>query len=1392
MNHKNQDLAMPAAEMDMSSSMTSPPALPRPQTPSPASAGEGRGEGPAAWLRAAIAPLLLSALAVATALLSPSAKAQPTPEATTRSTEFDYHPVHGQVTLERIDPGLDTCVEKAYAYDERGNKTRVTVRPCANVTSGSATWFAPRITVNDFALREKDEPGAAAGTTTHPTGAYLTGTRSGAADAAGTGVDTSQPYTQDEAAYDTRFGAAVRQTNVAVSDTRRNLSTRTTYDGFGRVTRQTSALGTYVETAYKICPRTPQADPVCLTYSTSFEVDVPTKRMVDAEGKITTRAYARAVSAYYVESTPRAADNTVIGAISRVHYDALHREIAKETQTYDGRWSRTVTAYDQLGMAAASWGPHFADNGSTEPPKQLRQWTAARDLLHRPVDQRQCVRMSLQPNEGPPVVNQTGSECASPEQGVLVREVSAKLSYNGLESTATSPASGGGERTTRSIKNGAGQTAQSIDAYGATLNMAYDAMGQLRKTVDALGNTSTIEYTGTTARFKTAMTDPDLGRWSYTYDALGQLKSQIDAKQQTTHLVYDALGRLIAKTNPTLNANWYYDRVPAGSPNAGSWCASGLNRLCEATAGNTVLRRQRTSYDDKGRPVTTETVLDRSYFSTVSYDPTSGALATAMYPSKFKLRYGYSTAGSGRLPGVLETVADDNDPNRVFWRIDKQTPNQVFDARGQLLQAQLGNGVQVLNQFDPISGKALALYARTNTSLAPEKSDVLNLMLEYDQVSNIIARNTAAKDLSLRETFGYDLLDRLTVYKVGAAGDASVMRTVTTEYNAVGSILSKSDVGGYAYNASGTAQPHAVRSASGVNYEYDANGSLTSTTGAQTRANTWTAFNQPERMKYADRTVGFLYDHDYKRVQETLTYRDSNVAVRTTYMIHPDNAGGLGYEREISNGKDESRHYISVGGSVIAVVKTANISGMLNPDVSSDPNMTNYWHKDSLGSIVAVSNAQGAVLERMAFDAWGRRIKPSGGNDANLDPAHGDRGFTGHEHLDELALVHMNGRIYDPLIGRFLSGDPVIQSPEDLQNYNRYTYVLNNPLRYTDPSGNCIDGISTGICVAMFMAGTAMIVAGNKHWQMVGMLLVGAALGGANGLVEPGMGAVGPAACTAGLSTAEAIAINGAIAGGYAAALQSGGDPSAIAQGAFFGAAFGAAGQAFEGPQAVFAHALLGCAQGAMSGGKCGPSAMAAAFGKAMTQAAQGMPVPAQFAVTVIAGGTASVIGGGKFANGAFQAGFGYIFNCLTSKCWRIANPEGGALRLVGSPSNGYFARPETIISLENVDAKWQEAREQMGLAGSIEITEASRHPGGTPGHSTHQDGEDVDIRPMRTSGAGRLTYKSANYDWVATQVLVDIIRLESPGATILFNDPTIRGVKPWPGHDDHLHVRFK
>ena len=428
------------------------------------------------------------------------------------------------------------------------------------------------------------------------------------------------------------------------------------------------------------------------------------------------------------------------------------------------------------------------------------------------------------------------------------------------------------------------------------------------------------------------------------------------------------------------------------------------------------------------------------------------------------------------------------------------------------------------------------------------------------------------------------------------------------------------------------------------------NGNMTGSTGVQVRVQSWTDFNQPDTLSYRGKSVAFSYDAGYKRVKEITT---DGATVRTLFLVHPDNVGGLGFEREetrVSGGvtRNESRHYISVGGSVIAVVKTLNDSGA----VSSDVNLTNYWHKDGLGSIVAVTNASGLVLERMAYDAWGRRQRDTGRVDPDIDPANGNRGFTGHEHLDELGLIHMNGRVYDPFLGRFLSADPIIEAEHLLQSYNRYSYVLNNPLRYTDPSGHCIDFCISAM-VMMAVAGTALMVEGNQYWRMVGAIMTAYAIG-PGGLAEAGLAQAGVTVTTAGSS---------AIAGGYVGLVSSGGDLSAGIQGAVFAAAFTTVGGSSLGPSAkVAAHALIGCLQGAASGGKCGPSAMAAAFGKfASTKIPPGFDA-AGAVITAIAGGTASVIGGGKFANGALQAGFGYIFNALTMRQVAAMTTKGLAL----------------------------------------------------------------------------------------------------------------------------------
>ena len=66
------------------------------------------------------------------------------------------------------------------------------------------------------------------------------------------------------------------------------------------------------------------------------------------------------------------------------------------------------------------------------------------------------------------------------------------------------------------------------------------------------------------------------------------------------------------------------------------------------------------------------------------------------------------------------------------------------------------------------------------------------------------------------------------------------------------------------------------------------------------------------------------------------------------------------------------------------------------------------------------------------------------------------RGYTGHEHLERTGLIHMNGRVYYPVLGRFLSPDPVVADATYSQSWNAYSYALNSPLSFSDPSGHIV------------------------------------------------------------------------------------------------------------------------------------------------------------------------------------------------------------------------------------------------------------------------------------------------------------------------------------------------
>ena len=292
----------------------------------------------------------------------------------------------------------------------------------------------------------------------------------------------------------------------------------------------------------------------------------------------------------------------------------------------------------------------------------------------------------------------------------------------------------------------------------------------------------------------------------------------------------------------------------------------------------------------------------------------------------------------------------------------------------------------------------------------------------------------------------------------------------------------------------------------------------------------------------------------------------------TTWYFNGEDSLGLTYEREdfavsggggqagANQGHTEHRHFIATPNGTVAVIRTYTVTATGAPAPANGTTLTNtrYLHHDHLGSVVAVTNEAGQVVDRLAYDPWGKRRQASYADDpAGTTPLAGVsvpstttvRGFTLHEQLDHLGLVHMNGRVYDPSIGRFLSADPYVQAPDDGQSYNRYSYVFNNPTGGVDPSGyfsfKSLFKIAVIAAVGYFTAGAVS-----------GWLIGGAVNGIAAGTIGWEL-----AAATAISSTSGAAAIIGGAAGGFAASfVASGGNLEAGFQGAITGGLFGAIG----------------------------------------------------------------------------------------------------------------------------------------------------------------------------------------------------------------------------------------
>ncbi len=171
--------------------------------------------------------------------------------------------------------------------------------------------------------------------------------------------------------------------------------------------------------------------------------------------------------------------------------------------------------------------------------------------------------------------------------------------------------------------------------------------------------------------------------------------------------------------------------------------------------------------------------------------------------------------------------------------------------------------------------------------------------------------------------------------------------------------------------------------------------------------------------------------------------------------------------------------------------------------------------RDYLGSIKAIYDEDGKLVQELSYDAWGRLRNPSTGEvyQRGKEPElFLGRGYTGHEHLQVFALINMNGRLYDSVIGRFLNPDPVIQDVQNAQNYNSYSYVLNNPLKYTDKSGRFCISVLIGCIVGAYIGGCFANHNANPlkwNWSNTETYLgvtFGAVLGAVGGSAAAGLG----------------------------------------------------------------------------------------------------------------------------------------------------------------------------------------------------------------------------------------------------------------------------------------------
>lgn len=622
-------------------------------------------------------------------------------------------------------------------------------------------------------------------------------------------------------------------------------------------------------------------------------------------------------------------------------------------------------------------------------------------------------------------------ELSRPIKQTLFTGKEITTSYNGLSATTSD-----GVKKQTITKDANGNTVKVID-NGETITYTYYANGN-QKTSNYKGHIITTKQDGWGRKIE--LQDPSVSTmpYTYSYNNYGELLTET-TPDGTTSFTYSPTGRVLTKTisgnNTDIQSTYQYSDKGLLLKETGT--SNGENYSYSYTYDN----MYRLSSQKEMTP-------QASYLKEFTYDQWGRELIEKTTTTFRNLTSSISVKNDyNSYNGIRDKVIEVG-TGKILWQVTG------MNERMQVLSAKLGNNIAITNQID--AAGFMRQIAHTGNMSTP-------LSLNYDFNWKRGTLNSRYNQYyNWNEQFTYDSFDRLVSWS-----DPNGVNT--NQYAPDGRITNNSQVGEYQYDSSARYKKTSIN-LNTIGKSYYEN--------RPTQQITYNVFKNPVDVTEGSDKIHFDYNPHNTRARAEIS--SSQPEVITKYYSDTK-------EVEIfstaSFGSEEVKiiSYISGSPYDAPLIFISRFSGS-GGNLSKTEDAFYYLHRDYQGTILAISNEQGQTIERRLFDPWGKIIKVTdkNGNTQSVNPQFTfiDRGYTGHEHFFTVGLIHMNGRMYDSVLKQFLSPDNNIQEPFNSQNYNRYGYVLNNPLMYTDPSGEIfgLDIILSGAIIGAFIGGATYTV----------------------------------------------------------------------------------------------------------------------------------------------------------------------------------------------------------------------------------------------------------------------------------------------------------------------------